>query len=72
MIVNELLKRISNLEFEVERYERIIEEMKRRLYNVIINNKDKNDEVSLTMVAYANYLYNTIKEIEENGKSHNL
>ena len=64
MMVNKLLKRISDLEFEVEKEERIIEEMKRRLYNVIINNKDKKDDVSITMVTYANYLYNTIKGLE--------
>lgn len=64
MLVNKLLKRISDLEFEVEKEERIIDEIKRRLYNVIKNNKDKNDDVSITMVAYANYLYNTIKGLE--------
>ena len=64
--INELLKRISELEFEVERYEKMIDTLEKHLLEVYENWKDS--EVNYEIAMQSMYIYNFIQELKGDKK----
>ena len=47
---------------------RIIKELEEHLLNFIQNNKNKNDDRTITMVTQTNYIYNLLQELKGSDK----
>ena len=67
-VINELLKRISNLEFEVEKYENILDTLEKHLLDNYKENMDSVSEKLWTIANQSMYIYNYIQELKGSDK----
>ena len=67
-VTNDLLKRISNLEFEVERYENIIDKLEKILKETYKENMDSASEKLWAIANQSMYIYNYIQELKGSDK----
>ena len=65
-VINELLKKISNLEYEVERYEKILKTLEEHLLEVY--NEWKDSEANYEVANQSMYIYNYIQELKGDKK----
>lgn len=63
-VINDLLKRISNLEFEVERYENILDTLEKHLLETYKENMDSASEKLWAIANQSMYIYNYIQELK--------
>ena len=63
-IETELLKRISNLEFEVERQDKVISDLEEHLLKMWNEHKDSECDELYTIAHECMYIYNYLQELK--------